>query len=136
MDADAPPLRPHPRAVVAAVALGGAAGAVARVALAEAVPFDGSWPWATFAANLAGSLLLGLLAGLLPPMRRASHLAWPLLATGLCGGLTTFSTFQLELVELGRADRFGLAAGYVAASLAAGAVLALAGVALARRLRA
>ncbi|MEZ5102398.1 MAG: CrcB family protein [Thermoleophilia bacterium] len=135
MDVDAPPLRPSARAVVAAVAVGGAAGAVARVALAETVPFDGSWPWATFAANLAGSLVLGVLAGLLPPARRASHVGWPLLATGLCGGLTTFSTFQLELVELGRDERVGLAAGYAAASLAAGVALALAGVGLARRLR-
>ena len=50
----------------------------------------------------------------------------PLLGTGLCGALTTFSTFQLELLHLLDRDRIVLAAGYAAASLLAG----FAGVAL------
>jgi CrcB protein len=103
--------------VPAAVFAGGCAGALARAGLAEAVPHDaGSWPWATFVANVAGALLLGVVVHRLPQRTR------PLLATGFCGALTTFSTLQIEL--LGMLDRsdIGLAAGYAAASIAAGLV--------------
>ncbi len=51
----------------------------------------------------------------------------PLVGTGICGGLTTFSAFQLEVVELGRDGHVALAAAYLVASIAVGlAALALA----------
>lgn len=111
---------------LAAVFAGGMAGALARVGLAQALPPQpGSWPWATFAANLAGALLLGwVLAGLAPTAR--ATLRRSLVGAGVCGALTTFSTLQLELLHMLDAGRLGLALGYAAASLAAGlAVVAL-----------
>lgn len=114
------------RAHAAAVFAGGAVGGTARVALAETLPHDaGSWPWATLLVNVAGAALLGwvLVRWARAPVDRGRR---PLVAQGFCGGLTTFSTFQLELVELLDAGRAAPALAYAAASLALG-LLAVAG---------
>jgi CrcB protein len=111
---------PDPR-LLAAVFAGGALGSLARAALADALPHEvTAWPWPTFIANLAGALLLGYVVTRLqrrlpPPTYRQSFLG-----TGICGGLTTFSTLQLELVRMLDAGAWGLALGYGAATLAAG----------------
>jgi fluoride exporter len=119
------------RRELAAVFAGGCAGALARALLGEALPSDaGEWPWATFAANAGGTLLLGWLVTHLQERVPPSEYRRPLLGTGLCGALTTFSTLQLELLEMLDAGRAGLAAAYAGASLAAG----LLGVALATNL--
>ncbi len=100
-----------------AVFAGGALGALARVALIQAAPVGpGAWPWATLAANLLACLLLGavLVATREGTPRRG------LLGPGLCGGLSTFSTLQLELVELLRDGDAARALAYAAASLALG----------------
>lgn len=105
------------RRELGAIFLGGALGAVLRAGLAEALPpAAGEWPWATFAVNIVGAALLGYWFTTLP------HTSYrrPLLTTGFCGALTTFSTVQLELVEMIDAGRTGLAALYLAASVAAG----------------
>ncbi len=110
--------------VLLAVFLGGAAGAVARVALAQGWPPEpGAWPWATFAANVAGAGLLGAVEARTAP----SGPLRGLLGAGLCGALTTFSALQVELVILLDAGRAALAAGYAAASLAAGLLAVVAG---------
>jgi len=98
---------------LAAVFAGGVAGALARTGVAEAwPPHAAHWPWATFVVNIAGAALLGwIVAG--PRYHR-------LIGTGFCGALTTFSTLQLELLQMLDNDCFGLAAGYVGASVAAG----------------
>jgi CrcB protein len=102
---------------LAAIYAGGTIGALARVGLAEAAPHGAaSWPWATFAANMAGALLLGLFVALLR-RHRAESAGFALLTTGICGTLTTFATFQLELFEMVDGGHLALAAGYVAASL-------------------
>lgn len=132
MPVDAPPI-PDPRAarahVLAAVFVGGALGTLVRAGLAEALARDdpASWPWATFAANVAGAFLLGWWATRLQRAPGADPRLRPLLATGLCGGLTTFSTLQLELVELVRADAWATAAGYAVLSVALGLAAVLAG---------
>ena len=75
-------------------------GALARVGLAEAAPHGpASWPWATFAANMAGALLLGYFVARLRD-HREEQLRPPFLTTGICGTLTTFATLQLELFEM------------------------------------
>ena len=109
------------RRLLAAVFLGGFAGVLARAALAEALPpGSGSWPWATFVVNLAGAFALGLVAA--RPDGRGPRAAYrrPLLGAGFCGALTTFATLQLELVGMLDEARWGLAAGYLAASVAGG----------------
>ncbi len=115
---------------LAAIYVGGVIGALARVGLAEAVPHGAtSWPWATFAVNLAGALLLGLLVAALRGHRAESH-GFALLTTGICGTLTTFATFQLELFEMLEGGAVGLAAAYAAATVAAGYLLVRAGIAI------
>ncbi len=123
----------HPGRKLAAIYAGGAVGALLRVGLAEAFPpAAGTWPWPTFAVNLAGALLLGYFWALTRdhPDERLQH---PFLATGVCGTLTTFSTLQLELYELIDGGETGLAAAYCAATLAAGYVLLRLGIALEAR---
>jgi len=118
------------RRELAAIFLGGALGALIRAGLAEALPAGGAeWPWATFLVNVAGAALLGYWFTTLP------HTSYrrPLLTTGFCGALTTFSTVQLELVEMIDAGRVGLAALYLGASLAAGLAGVQAATAAARR---
>jgi CrcB protein len=109
------------RRELAAIYAGGVAGALGRVGLAEAFPVvTGSWPWATFAANMAGALLLGLAVTRLQERLPPSSYPRPLIGTGLCGALTTFAALQLELFEMLEADRVGLAAAYASATLVGG----------------
>ncbi|WP_156426568.1 fluoride efflux transporter CrcB [Mycobacterium sp. IS-3022] len=113
-----------------AVFVGGALGTVARAAVETlAAPEPGHWPWPTFAVNIVGAFVLGYVATRLPEdsYRR------PLLGTGLCGGLTTFSTMQVEMLRMIEREHFGLAVGYAAASITAGLVVAWLGSKWARR---
>jgi fluoride exporter len=114
------------RRELAAIFVGGFFGALARLGLVEALPpHPGSWPWATFVANIAGAFALGYLTTHLQERLPLSAYRRPFLGTGVCGALTTFSTLQVELLDMLDHGSGGLAAGYAAASLAAG-LLALA----------
>jgi CrcB protein len=121
------------RREIAAIFLGGAAGSLLRVWLAQSVTSGvASWPWATFIVNVSGCFALGLIATHLrerPPEAPHWH---PLLGTGFCGAYTTFSTMQLELVRMLDHERFELAIGYALASVVAGYLAISAGAALAR----
>lgn len=118
---------------LAAIYVGGVLGALARVGLAEAAPHGADqWPWATFAVNMAGALLLGYFVARLHDHPEDS-LAHPFLTTGICGTLTTFSTLQLELFEMVDGGHLGLAAAYVGATLVAGYAFVRIGIALERR---
>ena len=128
-------MRADPREL-AAVFAGGGLGALARALLGDALPHDpGSWPWATFAVNIAGALLLGWAVTRLQERLPLSAYRRPFLGTGICGGLTTFSTFQLELLQMLDAGHAALAVGYAAASVAAGAVAVALATNLVRRAR-
>ena len=105
---------------IAAVAAGGALGAVARFLVAVWIrPAPGTIPWATLSVNVAGSLVLAGLAALTLSGRPLQGPAALLVGTGFCGALTTFSTFSVEAVALARAGHVGVAATYVALNLVA-----------------
>jgi CrcB protein len=116
---------------LAAIFAGGFLGAVARAELTEALPrHAGQWPWATFVVNIAGAFMLGYFSTRLQERLPLSAYRRPFLGTGICGGLTTFSTMQLELVDMLRDGDVGLAVAYAATSI----VLGFAAVALATNL--
>jgi CrcB protein len=116
------------RRELAAIFVGGFLGAIARAELADALPSDsGQWPWATFAVNIVGALLLGYFTTRLQERLPLSAYRRPFLGTGICGALTTFSTMQLELLQMLDHGRIGLAVAYAAASIVLGfAAIALA----------
>jgi fluoride exporter len=105
------------RRELGAIFLGGAVGTLVRAGMVEALAADApDWPWATFLVNVTGAFLLGALLAWLP----STSYRRPLLMTGFCGALTTFSTVQVELLEMLDDGRIGFAAGYGLSSLLAG----------------
>lgn len=109
-------------AVLLVVAVGGALGALARHGVDLALPVaPGTFPLGTFAVNVSGCLLLGVLAGVLHRPDRG-RLLLPFVVTGLLGGYTTFSTYTVQTVELGLRSGFGAGAGYLVATLVAALV--------------
>jgi CrcB protein len=124
------------RRELAAIFVGGFLGAVARAEVAQALPVHaGQWPWATFVVNIVGAFMLGYFATRLQERLPLSAYRRPLLGTGFCGGLTTFSTMQVELLRMLDAGDLGLALGYAALSVAAGFVAVAAATNLVRRAR-
>ncbi len=118
---------------LALVAAGGATGSALRYGIGRLMgpTADASFPWHTFLINATGSFAIGLL------LVAAARLGWPgwwrpLLAVGLLGGYTTFSTFALESVELMLRGSYGMAAAYSLGSLAVGLAAAAAGIFLGR----
>ncbi|MGW0818462.1 fluoride efflux transporter CrcB [Streptomyces viridiviolaceus] len=91
------------------------------------------FPWGTFVVNVAGCLVLGLLTGAAVAGAAGSRLQL-LLGTGLCGALTTYSTFSYETLRLAETGARLHAAANVAASVAAGLGAAFAGATLAEAL--
>jgi CrcB protein len=116
--------------ILLAIFLGGAAGGLARAVLEREWPADGrSWPWVTFAVNAAGTAVLAFVVARLDGRRYAR----PLVGVGFCGALTTFSTMQLEALELAHRHHVVLALAYAAGSVGAGLLVAFGVAALARR---
>ena len=102
------------------VGLGGFAGAVARYSLGGWIlhhTFEGKFPWSTFAVNVLGCLVMGLLSGMLERLDWFTPGVRLLLLTGLLGGFTTFSAFGLETVYLLRRGEVWIAAAYAVASV-------------------
>lgn len=127
---------PRPRLdALVAVAVGGALGSLGRWAVAEVLPHSpGEVPVSTVLVNLTGSLLLGLLLGLLAGPRPRHVLLRPLLGTGLLGGWTTFSTAMLDTHDLLRAGEAPTAVGYLVGSVAVGLTAAWVGLRTGSRL--
>jgi CrcB protein len=120
--------------MIGAVFAGGAVGTLARAALSTAFPVTGTeWPWPTFAVNIVGAVLLGYFTTRLQERLPLSSYRRPFLGTGVCGGLTTFSTMQVEIVRMLDAHHIGLALAYAAASVACGLAAVQVATALTRR---
>lgn len=107
-----------------AIFLGSGFGGILRAYLSAYSPTLGSsgFPWATLFANLLGATILGFLAGLGYNPTSTNKTVWAFLGVGFCGGLTTFSTLQLELFELLRTARIGIAIEYILFSIVLGLV--------------
>lgn len=121
---------------LAAIFLGGIAGALLRVWLGRLLPSSpGQWPWATFAINVSGAMILGWLATRLQERLPLSTYRRPLLGTGFCGAYTTFSTMQLQALSMIEAGHSWLAAGYALGSILAGYAAVWIATAASRRAR-
>jgi CrcB protein len=116
------------------IMLGGALGSYLRYCVGRWCgdqPWGQSFPFGTLIVNVAGSFLLGLAAVVILERLAPEHQGWFLLiGTGFCGGLTTFSTFELETFKLVRDGSWWYALANVGGSFAAGFVALLLGVAL------
>ena len=95
----------------------------------------GDWPWVTFAINVSGSFALAYFATRLQERLPQSTYRRPLLGTGLCGAYTTFSTMQLELLQMLDRDRYGLSVALCAVQHRRRVLAICAATALVRRVR-
>ena len=118
------------------IALGGVAGAGVRWAVLTTVTTSGALPWPVLVLNVAGSTVLGVLLAEEVDHERARLWLHDVGGIGFCGGLTTFSTFAVEVVELVRAGDAVVAVGYGVASVGLSIAGVLAGAGLRRRVRA
>ncbi len=113
------------------VGFGGALGAMARYGVSGLFP--ATFPWATVAINVAGSLLMGLLAGVLartlPGWQAEARLFF---GVGILGGFTTFSAFSLDAVTLFERGEVWQATAYVAMSVVLSILGLVAGLTLVR----
>jgi CrcB protein len=94
--------------------------------------FSSVFPWATFAVNIVGCLLVGLLLGIFERQQLATAEIRLLFVTGFCGGYTTFSTFAAENLTLIQYEQFGLAVLYTVLSVLIGIAAVWLGISLAR----
>ncbi|MDK0520618.1 fluoride efflux transporter CrcB [Streptomyces sp. ML-6] len=117
------------------VIVGASVGAPLRYLTDRAVQsrHDSVFPWGTFAVNVSGSLILGLLTGAVAAGAASSHVQL-LIGTGLCGALTTYSTFSYETLRLAEEGARFYAAANVLASVVAGLGAVFVGVSLAQAL--
>jgi fluoride exporter len=123
--------RTPPIALVLGVGVGGSIGAVLRHAFVLAFPGDaGAFPLVTFAENVTGSFLLGVVLIALLRAPRVSARWRPFLATGVLGSFTTFSNVSVEIVNLAATGAPAAAALYIALSVAAGLGAAMLGIGL------
>ena len=101
------------------VGLGGSIGSMARYA-ASLLIRSKSFPFATLSVNVIGSFIIGLVFALSIKEATVSN-NWKLfLATGICGGFTTFSAFSVENMELLQNGKTGMALTYIMLSIVLG----------------
>jgi CrcB protein len=122
------------RRELAAIFIGGIAGSLLRVWLAQTLATGGTdWPWAIFAINVSGTFALACIATQVQGRPLRSTVVGPLLGVGFCGAYTTFSTVQLEIVQMIDRERYVLAGSYATCSVLAGVLAIWAGTLLVRR---
>ena len=112
-------------AALVAIAVGGAIGALVRAGLAEGLPSD-QWPIGTLLVNIAGTVLLAVVAALIAWRPALPHWFHPLVAVGFCGSLTTFSGIQLEALGLMRRGMSATAVLYVTSTVVLGLIAVVA----------
>ncbi|SDH05792.1 fluoride efflux transporter CrcB [Roseospirillum parvum] len=120
--------------VLAAVAVGGAGGAVCRYVLSVLVTrlFGHGFPWGTLAVNLLGALLMGMLIEAAALRWSLGPLPRALLVVGFLGGFTTFSTLSLDMVTLIERQQVVLAVVYATVSVGLGVAALFGGLSLVR----
>jgi len=124
------------RRQLGAIFVGGACGALLRIALLMELPVGkGDFPSTVLGINVGGTLLLTYLVTRLEERLPPNAYLRPALATGFCGAFTTFSTLEAGVAGLAEGGHASLAVLYAAGSLLGGAVAAWLGTALARRTR-
>lgn len=121
------------------IAIGGALGAMGRFAATKWIShftyqgvFGIAFPWATFAINLIGSLLIGLVFVLMTERITALAVYRPLIMVGFLGAFTTFSTFSLEILQLLQQQSWLTALSYLLLSCFLGVVGAAIGMFIGR----
>tara|TARA_B110000438_G_C15624740_1_gene568169 strand:- start:179 stop:514 length:336 start_codon:yes stop_codon:yes gene_type:complete len=97
------------------VSTGGCLGASLRWLILDGTSSQ-LFPWPTLIVNIIGCALLGILSN-----KKTDEKSWLLWSTGFCGGLTTFSTFTLEIATLLENKQFSVTFFYLTTSLVAGA---------------
>ena len=112
------------------VAIGGALGAMLRYSL-NYLPVSTAFPFKTMIANIVGSFIIGVIAGV-ADIKGVDERLSLLLKVGFCGGFTTFSTFSLETMTLIEKGDWGVAAIYASTSVIVCVLCCVAGVALAK----
>jgi fluoride exporter len=117
------PPRPGPHRdprVLGGVAVGGVVGALLRAELEDRFPVGGGFPWTTLVINIAGAAILAWIVVRVGERLPPSTYIRPLLGTGFCGALTTFSTMQVEAVRLVYHGHAVTAGAYLLVSLLGG----------------
>lgn len=115
--------------ILAAVAIGGVIGACLRYEVANALPTGpAAFPFSTLLINLTGSFVLGGLLTVLLERRRPSEYTRPLIASGLIGAYTTWSTFVVESDQLFQRGHLPTGFAYLVASVCGGLLAGWAGV--------
>lgn len=102
--------------VLAAIAGGGVIGAEARYALGLLQAGPPAWPWATFAENVSGCLLIGVLMAVILDLTAPHRLLRPFLGVGVLGGYTTFSTYAADIQQMLADGRYVAALIYLFAT--------------------
>jgi fluoride exporter len=121
--------------MLAVIFAGGIVGGLLRYEVVTAwKTTSGGFPWSTFAVNTAGAFVLALLVVLVLEVLPPTTYLRPLIGTGFCGALTTFSSVAVAVDELAAHGHGSTAVGYLLGSLAAGGVAALIGVGIGRRI--
>jgi len=118
--------------LILAIGMGGFCGAISRHGFNLAFKRFADFPWSTFAANMTGCLLIGLLMALVLDRKMTNEVLSAFLLTGLLGSLTTFSTFSFQTLELLQAGRFTAAMANILLNVFIGLVAVFLGMKLVR----